>query len=58
MYILLNTVLKLNYKLKIYQKMRTFKKLEEIRKTWKKFGKSEWQPCNVCSFIIFCYEFK
>ena len=25
--------------------MRTFKNLEEIIKTWKKFGKSEWKPC-------------
>ena len=27
--------------------MCTFKNLEEISKTWKKFRKNEWQPCNL-----------
>ena len=34
---------KLNFKLKIDPKMCIFKNLEEIRKTWKNFGKNEWQ---------------
>ena len=35
-----------NFKLKVDLKMCTYKNLEEIWKTWKNFGKNEWQPCQ------------
>ena len=33
--------------------MPTFKNLEEIWKTWKKFGKNEWQPCYMDHLKVF-----
>ena len=45
--------LKLNLKLKIDLKMCTFKNLEEILKTWKKFGKNEWQHWSIHSSISY-----
>ena len=39
---------KLILKLKVDPKKCTFKNLEEIRRTWKRFGKNDWQPCIQC----------
>ena len=38
--------IKLNFKVKIDPKICTFKNPEELCKTYKKFRKNEWQPCD------------